>query len=78
VKHALEIDKENGNTAWRDAIMLEIKQLNDYATFHFVPDGTPIPKGYKHIPHQIIFDIKFDGCLKARLVTGGHRTPNVP
>jgi len=78
VKHALEIDKRNGNTAWRDAIRLEIKQLNDYATFQVVPDGTPIPKGYKRIPHHVIFDVKFDGRLKARLVAGGHQTPDVP
>ena len=34
--------------------------------------------GYKRIPHHIIFDVKFDGRLKARLVAGGHRTPDVP
>lgn len=62
----------NGNTAWRDAIRLEIKQLNDYATFQIVPDGTPIPKGYRRIPHQVIFDVKFDRHLKAKLVAGRH------
>ena len=25
-----------------------------------------------------MFDVKFDGRLKARLVTGGHRSPDVP
>ena len=33
VKHALEIDKANGNTTWMDAMMLEINQLNNYETF---------------------------------------------
>ena len=32
-KHALLLDKQNGNTKWQDAIQLEIIQLHDYATF---------------------------------------------
>ena len=34
--------------------------------------------GYKCIPYHMIFDVKFDGRRKARLVTGGHRAPEVP
>ena len=26
----------------------------------------------------MVFDVKFDGRLKSRLVAGGHRTPHVP
>jgi len=78
VKHALQLDQENGNTGWKEAIALEIKQLNDYQTFIVVPDNQPMPRGYKRIPHHIVFDVKFDGRLKARLVAGGHRTPDVP
>ena len=78
VKHALEIDKANGNTAWMDAMMLEINQLNDYETFKCIPEDGKVPFGFKRIPYQIIFDVNFDGCLKARLVAGGHRTPEVP
>ena len=30
--------------------------------------------GHRKIPCHIIFDVKFDGRRKARLVAGGHRT----
>ena len=32
-KHAIELDKKNGNTKWRDAVTLEMNQLNEYETF---------------------------------------------
>ena len=77
-KHAMELDKANGNTGWRDATQLELKQINDYGVFRVVPDGQPMPKGYKRIPYHLVYDVKFDGRLKGRLVAGGHRTPFVP
>ena len=43
--------------------------------FKVVPDGEPMPRGYKRIPHHIIHDVKFDGRFKSRLVAGGHRSP---
>ena len=33
VKHALELDKANGNTLWQDSIALELKGINEYHTF---------------------------------------------
>ena len=77
-KHALALDKAAGNTGWQDSMGLEIGQLNDFQVFKVVPDGEPLPPGYKRIPYQIVFDVKFDGRLKSRLVAGGHRTPDVP
>ena len=60
-----------------DALRTEIGQINDYQTFRIIPDGVPLP-GYKQIPYHIVFDIKFDGRFKARLVAGGHRTDTPP
>ena len=77
VRHALSIDRENGTDGWRKAIDTEMAQLNEYGTFKLIPQGEPTPIGYKRIPHHIVFDVKFDGRLKARLVAGGHRTPYV-
>ena len=37
-------------------------------------DNEPLPEGYKRIPYHIVFDVKFDGRHKARLVAGGNRT----
>ena len=78
VNHARELDGQNGDNQWKDAIDIELKQINDYQTFKVVPDGELIPKGYKRIPYHIVFDVKFDGRRKARLVAGGHRSPDVP
>ena len=33
VKHALELDKANGNTLWQDSITLKLKGINEYNTF---------------------------------------------
>ena len=40
--------------------------------------GEKVPDGYVKIPYHLIFDVKFDGRRKCRLVAGGHRTPDVP
>ena len=40
---------------------LEIGQLNDFKVFKVLPDDYILPKEYKRIPYQIVFDVKFDG-----------------
>jgi hypothetical protein len=71
VEEALEIDQENGDTLWHDAIMKEMK--NVYIAFNLRDEKDP-PPGFKFIPHRIIFDLKMDFTRKARLVAGGHMT----
>jgi hypothetical protein len=73
VKHAIQLDKENGDSMWQQAMETELRQINTYETFRDL-EGKPIPDGYKKIPYQIIFDVKFDLRRKARLVAGGHMT----
>mgnify|MGYP000857273362 FL=1 len=73
VKHALHLDEMNHDNLWRTAIDMELKQINEYNTFREVSEHE-LPAGYKRIPYQIIFDVKFDLRRKARLVAGGHRT----
>jgi hypothetical protein len=77
-RHALELDKLNKNDGWKHSIKLELKQILDYKVFILWPKGKPPPPGYKRIPYNIIFDVKFDGRLKSRLVAGGHRSDDVP
>ena len=55
------------------AIDMELKQTNEYHMFREVSEHE-LPAGYKRIPYQIIFDVKFDLRRKARLVKGGHQT----
>ena len=77
-KHALELDKEKGNNGWGESTKKELDQILNYEVFKVLPEGQPIPKGYKKIPYHIVYDVKFDGRLKSRLVAGGHRSPPVP
>ena len=77
-RHALELDNANGTTGWKDSIKTELDQIMDYEVFVVIPDGEPVPDGYKRIPYHIVHDVKFDGRLKSRLVAGGHRSPEVP
>ena len=85
VERALEIDKEQGNTYWQDAINKEMSNVS--VAFKVLDDNEPVPVGSQHMTCHMIFDVKLeiDGDTgtfrrKARLVAGGHMTvqPNVP
>ena len=71
-KHAVWLDKRNGNSKWAEATQLEMSQLDDYSTFKDV--GKVIPDGYKKIRVHLVYDVKHDGRHKARLVADGHLT----
>ncbi|KAI2499334.1 Reverse transcriptase (RNA-dependent DNA polymerase) [Fragilaria crotonensis] len=75
VKEAREIDAENGNTYWWDAILKEMKNVRP--AFE-VWEGTKedIPPGYQQIKCHLIFDVKMGENFrrKARFVAGGHTT----
>ncbi len=73
-KHANEIDRLASSDKWKQSNQVEMKQINDYKTFITLEDGEPMPPGYKRIPYHCIYDVKFDGRYKCRLVAGGHRT----
>jgi hypothetical protein len=77
-RHALELDKLRGDNGWGKSIKLELDQLMSYKVFIVVPDGQPMPPGYKRIPYHIVHNVKFDLRLKSCLVAGGHRTDAVP
>ena len=51
-----------------------MKQINDYETFRVLENHELMPVRYKRIPYHCVFDVKFDGRRKCRLVAGGHRT----
>ena len=73
-KHAYEIDRLSGVDKWEASMDIEMKQINDYKTFIALDDEAAMPQGYKCIPYHCIYDVKFDGRQKCRLVAGGHRT----
>ena len=73
-KEARRVDVADNNTLWDTSILTELKQINDYETFIVLEDNEAMPTGYKRIPYHCIYDVKFDGRRKCRLVAGGHRT----
>ena len=73
-KHAINLDKKNGNTKFADATALELSQIDEYETFIDLGVTDTPPPGSKKIRVHLIYDIKHDGRHKARLVADGHIT----
>ena len=73
IKEALDFDKENRNTLWWDAIMIETKVV--CIAFHILSNDERPAVGSQFMQCHMIFDIKMeDFWQKARLITGGHMT----
>ena len=74
VEEALDIDKEEGNTFWADAIEKEMKKIRP--SFQLYTGDTNDLIGYQEITTHFIFDIKLGENFrrKARLVADGHKT----
>jgi len=76
-KHALELDRQNGNTFWGDSMKSEISVLLEFETFRILPKGErdwPGKEKYTYVPLHFIFDVKFDLRRKCRCVAGGNWT----
>jgi hypothetical protein len=73
-RHALELDMTNGTNVWKEAMGIELRQINEYETFCILEAGEFLPDTYKKIPYHMVFDVKFDLRRKARLVAGGNWT----
>jgi hypothetical protein len=79
VRECHELDKENGNTMWQDAIQKEMNNVT--VALKMLDKGEEVPPAYKYIDCHMIFDVKMENFRrKARLVAGGHMTgvPSVP
>jgi hypothetical protein len=74
IKEAIEIDKENGNTLWMDAVRLEMSNVR--VAFEEY-DGDPNSLvGYTQITGHLVFDVKLGENFrrKARYCADGHKT----
>ena len=74
---AKHLDSFNKDHLWEEAEGKEIGSLEKHSTFIVLEENEPIPQGYKQIPYHFVFDAKFDGREKVRLVDGDHRAPYV-
>ena len=79
--HALQLNVQNVNNKWRDAIDLEIEQVKEYQVFkdygkavYEKNEVTNAPKEYPKIRAHFVFDVKHCGRFKTRLVVDGHLT----
>ena len=72
VAHAKELDEQNGNTYWQEAIEKEISSLVQMECFEFKPASFKPGSAYQWTTLTVIFDVKQDLRWKARLVAGGH------
>jgi hypothetical protein len=68
-RYTLNIDRANGNTAWRNAIDTELKQINDYKKFR-QPQTDESLDEFQRIPYHLVFDVKFDLRKKDCLAAG--------
>ena len=71
VGEAHDLDKENNNTLWQDAISLEMGTILPALDF---PNDNKAPVGYAKSSGHIVFDVKMDFTRKARWVKDGHLT----
>ena len=72
---ARQLDAENGNTFWWDAILKEMKNVRP-AFEAWEKSKEDIPIGFQEIKCHLIFDVKMGENFrrKARFVAGGHTT----
>ena len=74
-KHALTLDRLNDNSLWKATTDKELAEINMHKTFRVTTKEDDLT-GFKRLPYHIIFDCKFDGHCKARLVVqGNHSDP---
>ena len=65
-----------GTAKWREAEKIEVASLLDYDSFQDQGKGGRLPPGYRMIKVFFVYAVKHDLRHKARLVAGGHMTPD--
>ena len=74
VEHAMELDRCNKNTMWRDALAKEMYNVG--VAFKVLEEGQQAPAGLHKVTGNLICDVKMDFTWKARWVLYGHKTPD--
>ena len=76
---AVKLDEKFGTTRWRDSVVTEILQLDEYDVFIDLGHKSDDIDKQRLVDHKLIrthlvFDVKHDGRHKARMVADGHLT----
>ena len=73
-RHAMELDRANGNNLWKEAEDREFNQIDEYETFIDLGIGNYPGKDFKRIKVHLVYDCKPSLKRKARLVANGNLT----
>ena len=68
---AMELDKRNGNTLWKEAADKEMFEIDLHGTFNDKGKGCDPGPSFKKMRVHMIFSCKHDGHHKGRLIAGG-------
>jgi hypothetical protein len=74
VENAMEIDRSNNNTFWKNALAKEMTEVG--VAFEVLEEDMKAPIGWSKVTGHLVWDVKMDFTRKARWVLDGHRTPN--
>ena len=74
IAHARQIDKNNQNNLWQEAVDLEV--YNNSIAFQILEDREETPVGWTQTSGHWVFDVPMDFSRKARWVKDGHKTPD--
>lgn len=72
IDQALAFDRLNGNKAWQEAIDKEMDSLNVLNVFNYKSPNYKPGDDFQYAPLRMVFNVKQDLHLKARLVIGDH------
>jgi hypothetical protein len=64
IEHAYKLDRENGNTLWRDALALEMTEIG--VAFEVLAESQRAPPVWSKVTGHLIWDLKMDFTRKAR------------
>jgi hypothetical protein len=71
VKEAHDLDWQNSNNNWQDAMQEDIDYFLAYSTFNDQGHIKILP-GYKNIHAHFVFALKHELCHNGRVVSGGN------
>ena len=71
-KEAYMLDKEAGNTLWRESISKEMKNI--YVAFQVLKNDQAILPGHTFLKCHMIFDVKMDFTRKVCFVANRAKT----
>jgi hypothetical protein len=74
VENATNIDRQNANTLWKDALAKEMPEVG--VAFEVLEESMKAPVGWSKVTGHLVWDVKMDFARKARWVLDGRKTPN--